>query len=130
MNTAAAHPLLSRISVRLAYGVLAVLLGGALLAVLLAPGGGGWQALGFAIAPDIALLPGMSPGLARGQLHPRAVPLYNALHHWAGPILLGVASVVWFGLPWLAGALAWALHIAVDRVAGYGPRTAEGFQRA
>lgn len=130
MHAAFAHPRIARIPVRLASGILAVLLGGALFAVLLAPWGGGWQAIGFAIAPDIALVLGMSSGLARGQLHPRAVPLYNALHHWAGPILLGIAAVAWIGLPWLAGAVAWALHIAIDRAVGYGPRTAEGFQRA
>ena len=31
---------------------------------------------------------------------------------------------------YLVGAAAWALHLAVDRVAGYGLRTPDGFQRA
>jgi len=30
----------------------------------------------------------------------------------------------------LVGAAAWGVHIAVDRVAGYGLRTPDGFQRA
>lgn len=115
---------------RLAFGLLALLLGAALAATLVVLGGGGRQALAFVLLPDVALLAGIAPGLARGQLHPRAVPLYNVLHHPAGPLLLGVAALLWLGVPWLAGALAWGLHIAVDRAVGYGPRTPEGFQRA
>jgi len=45
---------------------------------------------------------------------------------------LGVLAIVAAAvLPagYLVGALAWALHIAVDRVAGYGLRTPDGFQR-
>ena len=119
----------TRFRSRLAYGLLALLLGAALAATLLAPGGGGRQALAFALLPDLALL-AAAPGLTRGQLHPRAVPLYNALHHFAGPLLLGLAALLGLGVPWLAGALAWAVHIVVDRAVGYGPRTPEGFRRA
>jgi hypothetical protein len=118
-----------RFPARLAYGLLALFLGAALAATLVTQGGGGWYVLGFALAPDLALLVGIAPGLARGQLHPRAVPLYNALHHFAGPLLLGVAALVWFGVPWLVAALAWALHIAIDRAVGYGPRTPQGLRR-
>jgi hypothetical protein len=106
----------------------ALLLGGAMTALLRTTEGGGWHVAAFAVMPDIALLVGIAPGLAKGQLHPRAVPLYNALHHPAGPALLALASVG-LGAPWLAGALAWGIHIAVDRAVGYGPRTPEGFQR-
>ena len=83
-----------------------------------------------AAGPDLALLLGIGRDLAPGQLHPRAVPLYNALHHPAGPLAL--AAVVALGLlatPWLATAGAWAVHIAIDRAVGYGLRTPEGFQR-
>ena len=114
----------------LAYGLLALLFGAALIAALAAPGGGGRQALAFALLPDVALFAGIAPGLAGGRLHPRAVPLYNALHHLAGRLLLGIAALLWLGVLWLAGALAWAVHIAVDRAVGYGPRTPEGFRRA
>lgn len=119
-----------RFPARLAFGLLALLLAIVLVMVLLGPGGGGWQALGFALAPDLALFGGIAPGLAQGQIHPRAVPLYNALHHVAGPLLLGVAALLWLGVPWLAAGLAWGVHIAVDRAAGYDPRTPDGFQRA
>ena len=63
-------------------------------------------------------------GLTKGQLHPRAVPLYNALHRFIGPVILA------FVPGFLVGALAWGLHIAVDRAVGYGLRDRDGFQRA
>jgi hypothetical protein len=90
-----------------------------------------WQFFAFGAMPDIALFAGIGTGLAKGQLHPRAVPLYNALHRFAGPALLA-AVVLALSLPagFLVGAGAWALHIGIDRVAGYGLRTPDGFQRA
>jgi Domain of unknown function (DUF4260) len=64
------------------------------------------------------------PGRAfPGQLHPRAVPLYNALHRFPGPILLA------FVPGFLLAAVAWGLHIAIDRTVGYGLRSRDGFQR-
>jgi hypothetical protein len=92
--------------------------------------GGGWLALGSALMPDLGLLAGTGRGLERGQLAPRAVPLYNALHRLIGPIVL--AALVLTGvLPavWLSAALGWALHISIDRAVGYGLRDADGFQR-
>jgi len=91
-------------------------------------GVGLWQLLVFAVMPDSALILGMGADLDRGQLHPRAVPLYNALHRFGGPLLLGVAAL-WAGAPWLVAALAWAAHIAFDRGLGYGLRDRQGFQR-
>ncbi|MEA2582303.1 MAG: hypothetical protein QOF33_388 [Thermomicrobiales bacterium] len=129
---------------RIAFGLLALLLCAALTGALIASGSGGWQALGFALAPDLALFVGIAPGLTRGQLHPRAVPLYNAVHGFGGPLLLGLAALLWLGVPWLVGlaallwlgvpwlvgALSWSVHVAVDRAVGYGRRTPEGFRRA
>jgi hypothetical protein len=51
------------------------------------------------------------------------------VHRLAGPAALAAASI-WLGPEWLAGALAWAAHIAADRAVGYGLRDARGFQRA
>jgi hypothetical protein len=110
---------------RIAY---AALFAGSLAAAIAVAGAGTWQIWAFLAGPDIALLFGVGPGLEKGQLHPRAVPLYNALHRPVGPVLLGVASI-WLGPAWLAGALAWAAHVFMDRSAGYGLRTPEGFQR-
>jgi hypothetical protein len=109
---------------------LAAALLGLLVLELVRHSTGWWQLAAFGIGPDLALVLGIGAGLARGQLHPRAVPLYNALHRFWGPLALGVVTLA-AGLPrgYVVGALAWALHIAVDRTVGYGLRTREGFQR-
>src|SRR5215831_2731387 len=83
----------------------------ALLGACLTVQGPWWVAVAFGIAPDLALLVGFGRGLAHGQIHPRAVPLYNALHRFYGPALLCGAFIA-LGLSPLA-PLAWALHIAV-----------------
>lgn len=107
----------------------AIAFAGLLTTALLLAGPGTWQIWAFLAGPDVALLAGASPGLQHGRLHPRAVRLYNALHVPAGPIALGIASV-WLGPAWLAGALAWAAHVSMDRAAGYGLRDRDGFVRA
>lgn len=93
--------------------------------------GGGWLALGFALMPDLGLIAGIEGGLQKGQLAPRAVPIYNALHRFVGPVALALL-VVAGALPmiWLSAALGWGLHIAIDRAVGYGLRGADGFQRS
>ena len=90
-----------------------------------------WQLPVFAWAPDLALVLGAGRGLAKGQLHPRAVRLYNAVHTFWPPLALAVAAAA-LGLPlgWFVAAIAWAFHVALDRALGYGLRTPEGFQRA
>jgi hypothetical protein len=91
---------------------------------------GWWQFFAFGAAPDLALLVGIAPGLAKGQLHPRAVPFYNALHRFWGPAALALAATAGpLGVGYLIGALAWAVHISLDRASGYGLRTRDGFQR-
>ena len=103
-----------------------------LIVVELARHDTGWWQLGvFGMGADLALFAGIGGGLARGQLHPRAVRLYNALHRFYGPgaLLVAVAAGL-LGPAWLVAALAWAFHVALDRALGYGLRTREGFQRA
>lgn len=114
---------------RAAYAALTAALFAAL--VFEAVNHGHWGALAAGLLlPDVALLFGAGAGMAQGQLHPRAVRLYNAAHRFAGPlVLLVAASAGLLGLGWLVGGLAWALHIALDRSLGYGLRDAEGFQR-
>lgn len=113
---------------RLAYGALSVVLLAGLAFEVAATDTPWWLVVVFLLGPDMALFLGIGSGLEKGQLHPRAVPLYNALHRYWGPAALAIASIV---LPegWLAAALAWALHVSVDRTVGYGLRTPEGFQR-
>lgn len=88
-------------------------------------------ALAGLLGPDVALLAGAGAGLARGQLHPRAVGFYNALHRWWPPLLLVVVTLpnpvpLWA----FVFAVAWLAHVALDRACGYGLRDREGFQRA
>jgi hypothetical protein len=115
---------------RIAYATLAVLLLAATVLQAARHGSGYWQLGVFGLGPDLALFYGASGGLAKGQLHPRAVALYNLLHRFWGPLALGaVASFDLLPLGFLVGALAWAFHIALDRSLGYGLRTRDGFQR-
>ncbi len=59
---------------------------------------------------------------------------YNAVHTYVWPILLlGVAlatSTAWpAGSMWIAlVALAWAMHVGVDRALGYGLKLSDGFE--
>ncbi len=124
------HVLAARPVLRLGTAVVAASLI-ATVALLTIRHGFAWQLPAFALGPDAALLVGAGGGLAAGQLHPRAVRLYNAFHSLPGPVaLVGLAVALSLPSGWLVGALAWLGHIALDRALGYGPRTREGFQRA
>jgi short subunit fatty acids transporter len=114
---------------RAAYVALTVILVLVLAAAVVAWGTGYWQLVAFGVGPDIALLLGAGRGLAKGQVHPRAVPLYNALHRFWGPAAFGALAALALPRGYVIGALAWALHIALDRAVGYGLRTRDGFQR-
>jgi hypothetical protein len=113
---------------RIAYSVLTAVLVLALALEVAVSGASWWIVIVFLLGPDVALVLGTGSGLQKGQLHPRAVPLYNLLHRYWGPIALALASLV---LPkgWPAAALAWAVHVSLDRAIGYGLRTPDGFQR-
>jgi hypothetical protein len=123
------HVLAARPILRLGTAVVAASLI-ATVALLTIKYGLAWQLPAFALGPDAALLVGAGSRLAAGQLHPRAVRLYNALHSLTGPVAL-VGLVLASSLPpgWLIGGLVWLAHIVLDRALGYGPRTREGFQR-
>jgi hypothetical protein len=115
---------------RIAYGALAAALLTTILALLVDSNAEWWPAVAFALGPDLAVLYGIAPGLAHGQLHPRAVPLHNALHRFWGPLtLLVVATSAGLPVGWVAGALAWAFHVAFDRAIGLRLRSPDGFQR-
>jgi hypothetical protein len=121
----AAAPALARAAYA---GLLALLLTATVLEV--AQHGHLGAALAGGLGPDLALLFGAGTGLAPGQLHPRAVPLYNALHRLAGPAaLVAAAGAGILGGAWLVAGLAWGAHVALDRTVGYGLRTPEGHQR-
>jgi hypothetical protein len=130
MTSAAASKLHLTIVRRVAYAAATVALVAAIAHELAQPGTAGWQVAVFAIAPDLGLLAGAAPGLARGQMHPRGVTAYNALHRLWGPAALVAAAGIGVLPPaFLAGGLAWAAHVTFDRAVGYGLRNRDGFQR-
>jgi hypothetical protein len=115
---------------RFAYATLAALLLTTIVFEAFTHGTGYWQIAAFGFAPDLTLFYGASKGLARGQLHPRAVCAYNLMHRSWGPLVMfALAAFGLVGLGFLIGALAWAFHVALDRAIGYGLRTRDGFQR-
>jgi hypothetical protein len=109
-----------------ALGLAAIALG---IAVVIGWHASWWQLVVFAMAPDISLLLGASRDLERGQLNPRAVPIYNAVHRLLVPGVLIAIAFLLHADGWLAGGLAWVAHIAIDRSLGFGLRNAHGFQR-
>jgi hypothetical protein len=82
----------------------------------------------FAVLPDVAIVGGLGRNLAPGQLHPRAVPLYNALHRFATPAVIAAVGV-FAGPAWVTAAVGWAFHICFDHAVGLGLRTPSGFLR-
>jgi hypothetical protein len=116
-------------SSRILYAALTVALVAALALEMAVTDTSWWLVVVFLLGPDVALLLGIGSGLEKGQLHPRAVPLYNVLHRYWGPAALALASLV-LAEGWLAAALAWAVHVSLDRAIGYGLRTPDGFQRS
>jgi hypothetical protein len=115
---------------RLAYLILGLLATALAIEVVVTQHSSWWPLVVLAIAPDLALLFGAARGLERGQIHPRAVPLYNAVHRLWAPAILVVLMVLLQSPGWLAGGLAWIAHIAFDRSLGFGLRSPEGFQHA
>src|SRR5215472_2103326 len=93
-----------------------------------------WSAflLAFAILEGVNHGAASWAALARGQLPRKAVPVYNAAHRTWIPLALTAAYTVGpLDAPALfTFLLAWMLHIAVDRVAGYNLRGKDGFIRA
>lgn len=123
------HPAEVSLVQRLAWAIL----GAGLVGPMVAVDGWHWWFFGLAVAPDLPLFFGGGMGLARGQLHPRAVPAYNLTHSVAGPaaaLALGLlAMTAGIGDAVLLIGLGWGAHIALDRTCGYGLRTPQGFQR-
>lgn len=98
-------------------------------------GAGSWLALTAGlIAPDLTFFAaiGAKDPVRQGQLPRQAVPFYNAAHRTWIPLVLAVAyAFAPLRIPALfTFLLAWMLHIGIDRIAGYGLRTADGFVRA
>jgi len=84
--------------------------------------GRGW--LFFALlflAPDVAFLAYLA-GPRVGAV------VYNLLHTYAGPVLLGLIAIATGNETLLAIELIWLAHIGFDRFLGYGLKTEGGFK--
>lgn len=118
---------------RAAWGVLAAALLAATLFETVAHGGATvpLAVLGI-VGPDLAFLAGAGRPHAPGQLPPRAVGPYNLVHRPWLP-LAAMATSALLEQPAAAALFtlgcAWLLHVAVDRVAGFGLRAADGYRR-
>jgi len=81
-------------------------------------------------APDLfGLLPAFLFGrsVGRGYIPPRAVWLYNLWHNFTLPVVIWAALLFFFaGNVW--PLLGWLLHIALDRLMGFGLRGDDGGQ--
>lgn len=82
----------------------------------------------FGIIPHLPVLVGYVQPHARGQLAPRAVPIFNAMHHPVPPLaVLGLAASGVLSPLWFVAGLAWLSHIVIDWALGDGLRTADGY---
>ena len=114
--------------------MLHLLVGVAAAAVAVGLDGFSWQFWIVALAPDVPLLAGGGRGLQRGQLHPRAVPFYNATHGLVGPLavtVIGAGTLLATGQTGvLVAGTAWLAHVCLDRACGFGLRDRSGFVRS
>ena len=85
----------------------------------------------FGIVPHMTALLAIGQPHAQGQLAPRAVPLFNAMHQPVMPLaVLGLAAAGVISPFFLVGALAWLSHIVTDWGFDKGLRTRDGFLRS
>ena len=91
---------------------------------------GAWPIIVFVMLPDLSFLAGAGAQTEHGGLAPRAVPIYNFVHRPVVPLeLIAAASFGLVPVFWFVAGLSWLAHIAIDHAAGYGLRTADGWQR-
>jgi hypothetical protein len=109
-------------------GVLLRLEGGCVLAAAIAGyarvlHGGWWIFAVCFLAPDVSLL-----GYAAKGHREMAAALYNAVHSYLLPLVLGGCSWWMHARAGEAAAAIWIAHIALDRMLGFGLKYPEGFK--
>jgi hypothetical protein len=83
--------------------------------------------LAFGIAPHLPVALGLGHPIPRGQLAPRAVPLFDALHEPLLPAAtLGLAVAGLLAPVWMVASLTWLGHIVVDWGLGGGLHRPDG----
>lgn len=111
------------------------LLGGTIAEMAVHGGAVIWSGLLGLTGPDLAFAVGAGQSHEHGRLARRAVPFYNVLHRPWLPLIM-LAAVSFDGqaseqaAPYIAAALGWLAHIALDRALGFGLRAADGSIRA
>jgi hypothetical protein len=124
---AASNSLSNRYLIQLASGSLRSLLRleglavAAISAVFYARTGASWWLFGALwLAPDLSML-GYLAGPCRGAR------VYNAVHTYVTPAVLGAMALLLQANGLVPYALIWVNHIAVDRMLGYGLKYGDGF---
>jgi hypothetical protein len=79
-----------------------------------------WLFAALWIAPDLSML-GYLAGSCRGAR------VYNAVHTYVLPAVLGLSALLLHAHALLPVALIWINHIGVDRLMGYGLKYSNGF---
>lgn len=93
----------------------------AVSAVLYARSGASWVIFAALwLVPDLSML-----GYLRGPCW--GARLYNALHSYVAPAVLGLTAMLLPTRTLLPLALIWVNHIGVDRLLGYGLKYGNGF---
>ncbi|HEX4006971.1 MAG TPA: DUF4260 family protein [Acidobacteriaceae bacterium] len=82
-----------------------------------------WIFAVFFLAPDVSLLGYLAKSPGAG-----AAALYNAIHSYALPIVLGLVSWRMGSLAGGEAALIWMAHIGFDRLLGFGLKYPEAFK--
>ncbi len=115
----ASRPL--RVTRLLRWGVLAV----AAVVALVLVWPGVWLGVAALVLPDVPLL---LPGAwaEHGRIKSWTVPLYNATHLLAGPLVLGAAGLALGSTAAIGVAAGWLVHVAADRAVGYDLRDRNG----
>jgi hypothetical protein len=108
-----------------------LLLAGTIAEIAVHGGATIWSGLLGLIGPDLAFAAGAGQPHGHGVLPRRAVPVYNFLHRpWLPLIMLAVVSFDGQtspqAAPYVAAALGWLAHIALDRALGFNLRAADG----
>jgi Domain of unknown function (DUF4260) len=105
---------------------------GASITLTVSTGAPWWLIAAGVIGPDLSFFAaiGAPPPTRPGLMPRRVVPVYNAVHHWAGPALLAAAALASGSTPLVVLALSWASHLAWDRGVGYTLREVDGSMRA
>lgn len=75
------------------------------------------------LVPDLSLL-----GYLARKHKSFAAGLYNAVHNYAGPLVLGFFAWKGHSLMLGQGFLIWVAHIAVDRFLGFGLKYPQAFR--